>query len=424
MKNKITLTLILVFSIFEICKAQKVDFYGKKIDVSNLCNSLGFSDDSEAKNYLNQICAAAGIRSNFIMFQCNNIGTCLAIEKDGDPYILYDNEFLNKLKSKISYGFSEKKINIKSYEENDWISMTILAHEIGHHENHHFSKTIRAANSIKDLELQADEYAGHVLYSLGATLQQGEKVFHTAIIPTEGSIEHPSRTDRVKAFEEGYNKEKLRFSNFNLIENSSSSINTESLILGSWIDDKNSVVMTFFDNARFQITQNEKVNEGQWNLADEVLSLKNIEATTSVKLRIIGINAYVLSLIRGDNDILTLQRTSHTAIISAKEYLIKNWSKYIYIDKFNFTSRKIGGIWDVNVPLVNNSDYVLDLIRVKVDYIKDSYLASGDIYKSEFIDFKNIQPHTTQVIKAPDSDRGTGIQTSIIIIHSNVMNMN
>jgi hypothetical protein len=158
MKNKVT--LILIFSFFEICKAQTVDFYGKKINVTNVCSSLGFSDDNEAKNYLNQVCGAAGIRSNFIMVQCNSIGTCLAIEKDGDPYILYDNNFLNKLKSNISYGFSEKKINTKSDDGKDWTSMTILAHEIGHHENHHFSKTIRSANSIRDLELQADEYAG------------------------------------------------------------------------------------------------------------------------------------------------------------------------------------------------------------------------------------------------------------------------
>ena len=416
MKNKVT--LILIFSFFEICKAQTVDFSGKKINVTNVCSSLGFSDDNEAKNYLNQVCSAAGIRSNFIMVQCNFIGTCLAIEKDGDPYILYDNAFLNKLKSNISYGFSEKKINTKSDDGKDWTSMTILAHEIGHHENHHFSKTIRSANSIRDLELQADEYAGHVLYSLGATLQQGEKVYYTPIVPIEGSLEHPARVDRIKAFEDGFNKEKLRFGNSN--NNVPPSTNSAVLILGSWTDDKGSMILTFFNNASFKIAQNGKTNDGQWSLADEVLSIKNNGAPADVKLSIVGINTYTLSLKGEDNNILTLKRTNLTATNSATDYLIKNWNKYIYIDKFNVTSKKIGGIWDVNVPLVNNSDYVMDLIRVKVDYIK----AAGDIYKTELIDFTNVQPHTRQVIKAPDSDRGTGIQTSIVILHSSVMHIN
>ncbi len=419
MKN--ILTIILFVTLFKCSKAQIVDFYGKKINVSGVCNSLGFSDDKDAKNYLNQVCSAAGIRSNFIMVQCNSIGTCLAIEKDGDPYILYDNIFLSNLKSSINYGFTEKKIIQSNKDVKDWSSMTILAHEIGHHVNQHFSKTIRSAYSVKELELQADEYAGHILYSLGASLQQGEKVFYSSFVPINGSLEHPARVERIKSFEDGFNKEKLRFGGTR--NDNTSKNNYSELILGNWIDDKG-VVFTFFNNASFKLSQNQSIKEGEWSLTNDVLNIKIDDAPSWNKINVVGINNYSLSLKANENDITILKRTNLSAENSATEYLIKNWSKFIYIDKFSITTRQLGGIWDVNVPFVNNSDYVIDLIRVKVDYVKDKAFASGDIYKTEYIDFTDVQPHSRQVIQAPNSDRGTSVRTSIVILHSSVMHIN
>ena len=100
---------------------QTVDFYGKKVS-TNVCNELGFKDNQEAKPCLDKICDAADLVNNYVLAPCSNVGTCLATVKDGVYYILYDNAFLNKVKT---LGFTEKRISNNS--GTDWASITILS---------------------------------------------------------------------------------------------------------------------------------------------------------------------------------------------------------------------------------------------------------------------------------------------------------
>lgn len=415
MKKILILTIL-----FLITKtySQTVDFSGKKINVSDLCNSLGFSDSNEAKKYLDEICSAAGIKSNFIMVQCNSINTCLAVEKDGDPYILYDNSFLNKLKPSIAYGFTEKSINSNSNNK-DWASLTILAHEIGHHINQHFSKTIRSVSSLKDLELQADEYAGHIISKLGGSLQQGEKVYNSEVVSVNATLSHPSRADRIKAFQEGYNKENTK----NLNQSSNSTIDSGSLIIGNWIDEKTGVVTSFYNDGSFSMSVKEQFSEGKWKLENNILKFYRRGSETVLgNFTVVDLNTYSLTLKEnGTNSINILKRNNVTALSNTNDYFKKNWNKFIYIENASYSYRKIGGISDVVVPIVNKSEYTIDLLRVKIEYVKDKDFASGGIYKTEYLEFKNIKPKTKLTLRAPDSDRGTSIRTSIIKINSGIL---
>lgn len=197
--------LALFFLINYISYSQEVDFYGKKIDTRKICNSLGFTDNKEAKLYLDTICNSIGIKNNFIMAPCNSVGTCLATEINGDYYILYDNNFFAEIK-KTTLGFTEKKIKSKTDKYN-WQYLTILAHELGHFQNNHFSPIVRKTFSNNDLELQADEYAGYVINKLGGTLEQGKFIFNSNFVSLNKTLEHPARKDRIEAFEKGYNKQ-------------------------------------------------------------------------------------------------------------------------------------------------------------------------------------------------------------------------
>ena len=189
-----------------VSKSQSFDFKGKKIDLKNICDGKGFMDDKDAHSYLDKICDAAGIANNFLMVPCSAIDNCVAINRDGDAFILYDNQFFNKLKS-ISLGFiTEKKIS--STTTQDWQALTILAHEIGHHLNQHFSKSVLQNVSRIDLELQADEYSGGIMYKLGASLIDAESVFNA--LPEKATLTHPGRTARLTAFEKGFNKVKKK----------------------------------------------------------------------------------------------------------------------------------------------------------------------------------------------------------------------
>jgi hypothetical protein len=419
MKGKI-LTLFLLSSLY--FNAQTVDFLGTKIDVTNVCNSLGFSDNNEAKKYIDEICSAAGIKSNFIVVPCNSIKTCLAFEKEGDPYIIYDNIFLKNIKTSISYGFTEKKINSNSNKYRDWEVLTILAHEIGHHANNHFSKTVRNNTSIKEIELEADEYAGQIIYRLGGELQEGKKVYNSDLIPIKPTLEHPGRADRIKAFQEGYNKAKGLDSKSIL---NSTTIDSKKLLIGNWLDETKELTTSFYDDESFIIAQKDKSYEGKWKLENSEITfiLTNSESKW-VSLSIIGLNPYTLTLKDEEsNSISVLKRNNVSASEYSNNYLKKNWSKLIYVEKYDYTFREIGGLWDINIPLVNNSDFDIDLVRVRVDYYLKNYFGNGGIYKSEYLDFKNLKSHQKIILKAPDSDRGTSVKTKIIKINSKNLNL-
>jgi hypothetical protein len=186
-----------------VATAQTYDFNGRKLNVGDICNSLGFQDNSEAIAALDKICTAAGLSNNYLLVPCPNIGTCLAIIKDDMPMILYDNAFLKKIKS---FGFSEKNIPTNNVTSNiDWQSLTILAHELGHHANQHFSKLRSGSEYLLKNELEADNFAGKTLHKLGASLEDTKKVFNN--LPEIASFSHPGRAERLLAVERGYNSE-------------------------------------------------------------------------------------------------------------------------------------------------------------------------------------------------------------------------
>ncbi|WP_448698107.1 hypothetical protein ACFGVR_14895 [Mucilaginibacter sp. AW1-3] len=69
-------------------------------------------------------------------------------------------------------------------------------------------------------------------------------------------------------------------------------------------------------------------------------------------------------------------------------------------------NRLFGGITDLRVTVTNNSDYLVDIVKVKVSYIK----ADGGLYKDEVLYFSKLAPHSVQTQDAPHSDRGIKVQ--------------
>jgi hypothetical protein len=82
-----------------------------------------------------------------------------------------------------------------------------------------------------------------------------------------------------------------------------------------------------------------------------------------------------------------------------------NWDRYILVEHSNYTYYRIGGINDLFITVTNNTDYILDYVETTINYIK----TNGDIYKTESVIFRNVQPHTWMKNKAPDSNRGTSV---------------
>ncbi|MFC0774812.1 hypothetical protein [Terrimonas alba] len=142
--------------------------------------------DYPAEEMLTEIMNVVGLSPNFELKEAkvDNIEASISHRK---RYILYNPSFINW---------------INEVTNDKWAAMALLAHEVGHHLNGH---TIRKTGSTPILELEADEFAGFVLYKLGATLSQAQEVMKYIAKPKE-SATHPGRISRMQAIENGWNK--------------------------------------------------------------------------------------------------------------------------------------------------------------------------------------------------------------------------
>jgi hypothetical protein len=139
-------------------------------------------------NAMMDILNITGLQANFEL-KAAKVRNIEAIVSHRKRYILYNPVFIDW----VNRSTSDK-----------WGTIALLAHEIGHHLNGH---TIRKGGSKPKLELEADEFAGFVLYKLGASLQQSQEVMNY-IASSDPSSTHPGRNARLEAIRNGWLKAK------------------------------------------------------------------------------------------------------------------------------------------------------------------------------------------------------------------------
>jgi tetratricopeptide (TPR) repeat protein len=171
--------------------------YGSSTDASDLCEWIrgnNFASNRNADIALDRILDVTGMSKRFVLKECSNISNCIATTYNGIRYILYDRAFMDAIAD----------------ETNSWSSISILAHEIGHHINGHTLGEVPSLSESRQMELEADEYSGFVMQKLGASLTQAQVAINT-LIPSNREdtySTHPSRDKRLSAIERGYNKAK------------------------------------------------------------------------------------------------------------------------------------------------------------------------------------------------------------------------
>lgn len=135
---------------------------------------------------ISRIVSYTGIPMNFKIYAAN-IENAIATIIDNNRYIIFDPNLLRS----IDYASN-------SY----WSSMSILAHEVGHHLSGH---TFTTYNNPHLIELEADKYSGFILYKLGATLEQAQSAINT-LAPLVSTSTHPGRSERLVAIKQGWNE--------------------------------------------------------------------------------------------------------------------------------------------------------------------------------------------------------------------------
>ena len=178
------LFLILGLFIYQFSAAQRVNQCGIIIPPKSLQSN--FSSVYEARDYVNTMLDSINWKENFSLQEQNGINNAYATIIRNKRYIIYDNDFLE---------------NLDSYAHTKWASVSVLAHEMGHHYRNH---VIDQSGSTPPKEIEADYFSGYVMAKLGATLYEAKAAMEQIASP-RASATHPAKADRLYAIEKGWN---------------------------------------------------------------------------------------------------------------------------------------------------------------------------------------------------------------------------
>jgi hypothetical protein len=175
------------------------------LEEGNSCNYSGtldlktahsFKSDTEAEDALKSIMKHTGLPTNFLLVAADVDNAAAAIYQN-KRYILYNQRFMEEVKNKTKTKFG---------------SLSILAHEIGHHLSGH---TLLEAEARLNLELEADRFSGFILAKMGATIDEACTAMEIYGSNTASST-HPGKKTRIAAIVNGW-KEALEDSQKNTI---------------------------------------------------------------------------------------------------------------------------------------------------------------------------------------------------------------
>ena len=163
--------------------AQRVNQCGIIIPPKSLQSN--FASVYEARDYINTMLDSINWKENFTIQEQNGINNAYATIIRNRRYIIYDNDFLE---------------NLDGYAGTKWASVSVLAHEMGHHYRNH---TVDTRGSTPPKEIEADYFSGYVMAKLGATLEEARAAMEQIASP-QASASHPGRADRLNAIARGW----------------------------------------------------------------------------------------------------------------------------------------------------------------------------------------------------------------------------
>lgn len=178
------LIAIALFSSF-IAAAQRVNQCGIIVPPQRV-GSSSFSSVYEASGYIETMLDSINWKENFSIREQNGINNAYATIIRNKRYIVYDNNFLE---------------NLDSYAGTKWASISVLAHEMGHHYRNH---VVDGQGSTPPKEIEADYFSGYVMAKIGATLNEAIAAMEQIATP-RASSSHPGKADRLAAITKGWN---------------------------------------------------------------------------------------------------------------------------------------------------------------------------------------------------------------------------
>lgn len=150
----------------------------------SLINRKDFRSNAEAEAVMNDIMNVIGLRTNYTI-QAAKVPNAAAVVYGDKRYIYYNPRFIS---------------NVTAATNTNWASISIVAHEVGHHLNGH---TLIKGGSQRHMELEADEFSGFVLRKMGASLEEAQ-IAMRKLAGERGTSTHPGKTERLMAIQKGW----------------------------------------------------------------------------------------------------------------------------------------------------------------------------------------------------------------------------
>src|SRR5215203_82342 len=178
--------IFLIITLFThyVAGAQKVNQCG--IIIPPASATRNFQSVYEAGAYINTMLDSINWKENFNLREQNGINNAYATIIRNRRYIIYDNNFLE---------------NLDAYANTKWASISVLAHEMGHHYRNH---VVDQQGSTPPKELEADYFSGYVMAKLGANVTEAVAAMEK-IASAKASATHPAKADRLKSIMQGWN---------------------------------------------------------------------------------------------------------------------------------------------------------------------------------------------------------------------------
>jgi hypothetical protein len=185
MKRLRILSFILLLQASTATFAQRTTGCGFVIPPQMMLRS-NFKSVYEAADIVRSMLDSIQWKQNFTLKEQNGINNAYATVINKRRWIIYDNHFLE---------------NLDAHASTKWASISVLAHEMGHH---YYDHVVTGRGSTIPTEIEADAFSGYLMRKMGASLQQSIAAMQ-AIATDRASATHPAKKDRIASITRGWN---------------------------------------------------------------------------------------------------------------------------------------------------------------------------------------------------------------------------
>ncbi|MCW3463204.1 hypothetical protein [Chitinophaga nivalis] len=113
-----------------------------------------------------------------------------------------------------------------------------------------------------------------------------------------------------------------------------------------------------------------------------------------------------------------IRQRSAGQFIERRSYYRRNWQQFIAATAGDYRTGLLGGIRNLEIIVRNQTEYPLDNVMVKVEYLKNN----NELFKTEQYTISNIPEKGVRTITASNSRKGSKVQVKLMSITSQAMN--